>query len=52
MLKTSGGNIPLVANLVGHESWMMVNHYQNNNQKQEMIKGIRNTLNIGEVNRS
>ena len=52
MLKSSGGNIPLVANLVGHESWNMVNHYQNNNQKQEMLKGIRNTLNISEVGRS
>jgi len=52
MLKSSGGNIPLVANLVGHESWNMVNHYQNNNQKQEMLKGIRNTLNIGEIGRS
>lgn len=52
MLKLTGGNIPFVAQLVGHEDWSMVNHYQKNNQQQEMLKGMRNTLNIGDVIRS
>ena len=52
MLKLTDGNVPFVAQLVGHESWVMVNRYARNNQRQEMLKGIRNTLNIGEVYRS
>jgi integrase len=48
-LLSSGGNIPLVALLVGHSSFEMVNHYQKHNQQSEMLKGIRNTLNFGEV---
>ena len=49
MLKLTDGNVPFVSQLVGHESWVMVNKYARNNQKQEMLKGIRNSLNIGEV---
>jgi len=48
-LISSGGNIPLVALLVGHSSFEMVNHYQKHNQQSEMLRGIRNTLDFGKV---
>ena len=49
MLKLTEGNVPFVSQLVGHESWVMVNRYARNNQREEMLKGIRNTLNVSEV---
>tara|TARA_B100000315_G_scaffold66346_1_gene60281 strand:- start:515 stop:1945 length:1431 start_codon:yes stop_codon:yes gene_type:complete len=48
-LMESGGNIPFVALLVGHGSFEMVNHYQKHNQQSEMLLGMRNTLDFGEV---
>jgi site-specific recombinase XerD len=48
-LMETGGNIPMVALLVGHQSYKMINHYAQHNQQKEMLVGTRNTLDLGKV---
>ena len=48
-LLETNGSIPIVALLVGHRSFSMVNHYQRHNEQSEMLDGIRNTLDFGKV---
>jgi integrase len=44
MLEKTNGNVPMVAQLVGHSTWEMVNRYNRARLPKE-----RTTINLGEV---